>query len=45
LNNYIADRDKDAIPRLEIDWVRFYINKSKSDYLQGVSGVSNHTFY
>ena len=35
-NNYERDRDNDAIPRLEIDWVRTYINKaSVADYEQG----------
>ena len=35
-NNYERDRDNDAIPRLEIDWIRTYINKaSVADYEQG----------
>lgn len=27
-NNYERDKNNDAVPRLEIDWVRTYINKS-----------------
>lgn len=34
--NYEQDRNNDAIPRLEIDWVRTYINKPTiADYEQG----------
>lgn len=45
LNNYTADRDNDAIPRLEIDWIRFYINQPKASYLEGAGTLPNHTFY
>ncbi|WP_294545178.1 DUF5006 domain-containing protein [uncultured Bacteroides sp.] len=34
--NYDQDRDNPAIPRMEIDWIRTYINKtSKSEYEGG----------
>ena len=34
--NYDQDRDNSAIPRMEIDWIRTYINKtSKSEYEGG----------
>lgn len=35
-NNYERDKENDAIPRLEIDWVRTYINKATvADYELG----------
>lgn len=30
--NYVQDRDNDAIPRMEIDWIRTYINMPKAQY-------------
>lgn len=30
--NYMQDRDNNAIPRLEIDWIRTYINMPKAQY-------------
>ena len=45
-DNYDRDRDNDAIPRLEIDWVRTYINKpSVADYEQGKSKHTGTKFY
>lgn len=45
-DNYDRDRDNDAIPRLEIDWVRTYINKpSVADYEQGKQRHTNTKFY
>ena len=40
------DRDNDAIPRLEIDWVRTYINKSSvAEYDQGRNRHTGTKFY
>ena len=45
-DNYDRDRDNDAIPRLEIDWVRTYINKSSvAEYDQGRNRHTGTKFY
>lgn len=40
-NNYERDRDNDAIPRMEIDWVRTYINTPDVETYEG--GRAKHT--
>ena len=45
-DNYDRDRDNDAIPRLEIDWVRTYINKATvADYDKGRNRHTGTKFY
>ena len=45
-DNYERDRDNNAIPRLEIDWVRTYINKSSvAEYDQGRNRHTGTKFY
>lgn len=45
-NNFERDRDNDDIPRLEIDWVRTYINKASVDeYEQGKLKYKSSKFY
>lgn len=39
--NYKQDRDNPAIPAMEIDWVRTYINKDKTTYEGGVDRNTN----
>lgn len=44
-NNYDRDRDNDAIPRLEIDWVRTYINKATIADYEGGKPRNTTKFY
>lgn len=42
--NYDQDRNNPAIPRMEIDWIRTYINKAKTEY-EGGRTRNNNKYY
>lgn len=44
-NNYERDRGNDAIPRMEIDWVRTYINKATVKEYEGERKKNETLFY
>ena len=44
-DNYDRDKDNDAIPRMEIDWVRTYINKSSVEEYENKRNRNKTKFY
>ena len=44
-NNYERDKNNDAIPRMEIDWIRTYINKSSVEEYDNNRNRNKTKFY
>lgn len=44
-NNYVRDKDNPNIPRMEIDWVRAYINKASIEEYEGSAKINKTKFY